>query len=398
MKVIDICDDYGSKNCLKGYYDLKNVTDYFIISTELSLGIGDIKNNHIDFLRKLYNDSLFENDSLKILDNVNTDTIFRIWSSKKDNDSYLLLLYVCYLLKDKNVNIHVVYSTDYNENALSISSIESKEIEEVLKYEKVLSFDEINNYAKKWCELVEVNSDLRIIENEEIINKNYSDYDDIILMYLSEENECSIAQLIAKLVIGHVINDVGDIVYLYLINRLIDMEKIKVVKKESNLYQSIIESNDYEFLSNDCKIKWLENYKLLDTDIYTQVSAYVFNDNDEMLIVKNEKEDTWTIPGGHPEIGESKEETLKREMMEEACCTLKDINYLGAVHVIEKDKSYYQLRYTAHVDKLEPFKQEMEISERKFVKIQDLKKYIKWADGLTFKKQLLSAINLWKDE
>ncbi len=156
--------------------------------------------------------------------------------------------------------------------------------------------------------------------------------------------------------------------------------------------------DDYAFLSNDCKIKWLENYKLLDTDIYTQVSAYVFNDNDEMLIVKNEKEDTWTIPGGHPEIGESKEETLKREMMEEACCTLKDINYLGAVHVIEKGKSYYQLRYTAHVDKLELFKQEMEISERKFVKIEDLKKYIKWVDGLTFKKQLLSAINFWKDE
>ena len=25
--------------------------------------------------------------------------------------------------------------------------------------------------------------------------------------------------------------------------------------------------DDYEILSNDCKIKWLENYKLLDTDI-----------------------------------------------------------------------------------------------------------------------------------
>ena len=153
---------------------------------------------------------------------------------------------------------------------------------------------------------------------------------------------------------------------------------------------------DYEVLSENCKIKWIEGYKLEDNDVYTQVSAYVFNEQGQMLIVKNEKEDTWTIPGGHPELGETKEETLNREMMEEACCTLKDVNYLGAVHVVEKDRKYYQIRYTAHVDEIKTFQQEMEISERIFVDLEDLNKYITWADGKTFKAQINSAVNFWK--
>ena len=77
--------------------------------------------------------------------------------------------------------------------------------------------------------------------------------------------------------------------------------------------------------------------------------------------------------------------------MEEACITLKDINYLGAVEVIENNEVYYQLRYIAKVDKILPFNQEFEISERLFVDLSDLAKYIKWANGITFAKQIKSA-------
>ncbi len=150
--------------------------------------------------------------------------------------------------------------------------------------------------------------------------------------------------------------------------------------------------NAYENIDDNIKIKWIEGYELTDDDIYTQVSAYVFDDSGKMLIVKNEEEDTWTIPGGHPKNFETSEETLKREMMEEACITLKNIKYLGAVEVIEKDRSYYQLRYVANVDNLKPFKQEMEISERLFVGLDELDKYIKWANGITFKAQISSAV------
>ena len=117
-------------------------------------------------------------------------------------------------------------------------------------------------------------------------------------------------------------------------------------------------------------------------------NGYIFNDKNEMLIVKNK--DTWTIPGGHPELYEYTIGTLIRETMEEACISIKDINYMGAVEVIENGEKYYQLRYFARIDKIYEFKQEWEICERKFVRLENLKKYIKWSDGITFKSQIES--------
>lgn len=148
----------------------------------------------------------------------------------------------------------------------------------------------------------------------------------------------------------------------------------------------------YEQISSNCKLLWRKGFKLTDQR-HTQVSGYVFNEKGELLIVRNEK--TWTIPGGHPEAGETYLETLNRELMEEACATLQDINYLGAVEVVEGDETYYQLRYTAKVKDLLPFKQEWEISERLFVKLEDLPKYISWSKGVTFSAQIESAKKFW---
>ena len=148
----------------------------------------------------------------------------------------------------------------------------------------------------------------------------------------------------------------------------------------------------YEQISDNCKLLWHEGFELANQK-HTQVSGYVFNDKNQILIVKNGK--TWTIPGGHPEQGETHLETLNREMMEEACVTLKDINYLGAVEVVENNETYYQLRYTAKVDEILPFKQEWEISERLFINLEDLTKYIKWANGITFAAQIESAKKFW---
>lgn len=146
---------------------------------------------------------------------------------------------------------------------------------------------------------------------------------------------------------------------------------------------------EYEQISDNCKMLWIEKFKV-NEEKCTQVSGYVFNDQNQLLIVRNE--DTWTIPGGHIENEETFIETLVRELMEEACVTIKDINYLGAVEVIENDEKYYQLRYTAKTDKVLPFETEWEISERKFVDLKDLHKYITWSKGITFSKQIESAI------
>ncbi len=148
----------------------------------------------------------------------------------------------------------------------------------------------------------------------------------------------------------------------------------------------------YEILSDSCKLMWRESFNLKD-EKYTQVSGYIFNNENQLLIVKNGK--TWTIPGGHPEINETQLETLNREILEEACLTVKDVKYLGAVEVVENDETYYQLRYTAKVDNILPFKQEWEICERKFVDLKDLTNYISWANGITFSAQIESAKRVW---
>ena len=150
---------------------------------------------------------------------------------------------------------------------------------------------------------------------------------------------------------------------------------------------------EYEQISTNCKMKWQEGFEITNQK-YTQVSGYVFNDDNQLLIVKNGN--TWTVPGGHPEQGETYLDTLNRELMEEACVTLKDINYLGAVEVVENGETYYQLRYTAKVNELRPFVQEWEIGERLFVDLNDLPKYIKWANGITFSAQINSAKNFWR--
>lgn len=152
------------------------------------------------------------------------------------------------------------------------------------------------------------------------------------------------------------------------------------------------EQSDYEVLAPNCKIRWIDNFQI-DKQRYTQVSAYVYNEKNQLLIVKNGN--TWTIPGGHPEVNETQQQTLERELMEEACVTLKEIKYIGAVEVVEDDKVYYQLRYTAKVDKILPFKQEYEISERNFVNLDELTKFIKWANGETFQKQILASKKVW---
>lgn len=139
-------------------------------------------------------------------------------------------------------------------------------------------------------------------------------------------------------------------------------------------------------------MKWKESFEITN-EKYTQVSGYIFNDNNQLLIVKNHK--TWTIPGGHPEVAETKEETLKREIMEESCISLKNIKYLGAVEVIEDGEVYYQLRFTAITKEILPFKEEWEINERKFVDLKELDKYITWSNGKTFSEQIESSKKVW---
>lgn len=179
-------------------------------------------------------------------------------------------------------------------------------------------------------------------------------------------------------------------------------KKISVYPRNANKVKKIFEKlvdkikegnnmNEYEEISPKCKMLWREGFEVI-TEKYTQVSGYIFDEENQILIVKSG--DVWTIPGGHPELFEMPKGTLIREVLEEASVTIKNIQYLGAVEVIENGQKYYQVRYFAKVDSVLPFNNEFETSERKFVPLSELDKYIKWANGITFSSQIKSAVKM----
>jgi len=140
------------------------------------------------------------------------------------------------------------------------------------------------------------------------------------------------------------------------------------------------------------EFSWIEGGEP-STELVSQVSGYIFNDKKEMLIVKNKN---WTIPGGHPEEGESYIETLKREVLEESNVSIRNVTYLGQVKVTNMDNGEvkYQLRYTAETDVVNDFEQkEFEVSERMFIDPTDLTTYIPWADGIVFGLEVKAALS-----
>ncbi len=145
---------------------------------------------------------------------------------------------------------------------------------------------------------------------------------------------------------------------------------------------------DFEILNDNLKIRWCEGFILMNEE-YRQSSGYIFNDKNELLIVK--VNGRWTVPGGHPEVGEAPLDALKREVMEEACVKVKDAKYLGAVEVHDNGEIYYQMRYFAYADEVLEFNTLWESEERLFVPLNELDKYIKWSKGITFSKQISSC-------
>ena len=59
------------------------------------------------------------------------------------------------------------------------------------------------------------------------------------------------------------------------------------------------------------------------------VGALILNKSNEILLVKSYKwKDFWTVPGGHIEVGETAENAIKREVMEEVGLDITPIKLL----------------------------------------------------------------------
>ncbi len=120
----------------------------------------------------------------------------------------------------------------------------------------------------------------------------------------------------------------------------------------------------------------------------TQVYGIVFNNKGEILICRSSDTAKWQIPGGSPEKGESLEETLGRDLLEEVDVKVKNIKLLGFQRVDQKDNSfkhvgdrYYQARMYCELDELLPQTPDPASGktwERKFVPQDKILVYLPW--------------------
>lgn len=125
-----------------------------------------------------------------------------------------------------------------------------------------------------------------------------------------------------------------------------------------------------------------------------QVYGVCFTENEEVMVIRNPLPNNnftpWNLPGGTPENNETPEQTLIREVDEEADISISNLKLLGAFEVFfpnnpnkEKSEHFYQLRYFALIDEIRkqtPDPHDNKMVERRLIPAKEFSNYIKWGE------------------
>ena len=84
---------------------------------------------------------------------------------------------------------------------------------------------------------------------------------------------------------------------------------------------------------------------------------------DQWIFCRHKERQTWEIPGGHRETGETIEETAIRELREETGTTDATLHKIGVYGVTREDFTTYGMLFLAEANTLEPLSSESEIGE-----------------------------------
>lgn len=142
---------------------------------------------------------------------------------------------------------------------------------------------------------------------------------------------------------------------------------------------------------NHIPYTWIRDNDLTKYQPISQAYGICFNEANEILILKK-LDDPWSIPGGRPEHGETLEETLIREMEEEATVLVKNCQPLGVQKVTypgninaNEGEEFYQARFVCAVDEVldhtpDPDKEDGMQWERKWVSMNEIEKWVDWGE------------------
>ncbi len=94
------------------------------------------------------------------------------------------------------------------------------------------------------------------------------------------------------------------------------------------------------------------------------VTCLAYQQN-QILFCKWRDDNIWVLPGGHIESGETAEEALHRELMEETGATLKNIEVLCYIRCFMFNLKYWGIAYLGEIKKLGSPLDLNEVSEAK---------------------------------
>lgn len=128
-----------------------------------------------------------------------------------------------------------------------------------------------------------------------------------------------------------------------------------------------------------CSAPWRPEIALV-----RQCSGLCFDEAGHLLLVSGDGQH-WALPGGHLEPGEALEDTLCREVREEACARVGAMAYLGCQRIHEEADGqalpvYYQARFWARVV-LDPFAPRHEIVQRRLVTPDQAARLLGWGES-----------------
>ncbi len=132
------------------------------------------------------------------------------------------------------------------------------------------------------------------------------------------------------------------------------------------------------------ELTFVDSTDFSDLKPITHVHGLCFDQKGRIAIVKIDND--WSLPGGKIEPGENFEQTLIREVDEEADIEIKNIAPLSYQKVVKnqnKTSIIYQLKYAALISKIK--KQTIDpdegiIRKRKFIKPEDFLSYCPWGN------------------
>jgi len=170
----------------------------------------------------------------------------RVWCSQQESDSYILLAYISNYVKGKDCSLYVIYSDEENQEFLSPAMLREHELEKITKKEHKLTNEEIIVLSNLWNEIKAKKSDMRIMECGNVKLVSYDYFNVVILDKLDELGGVKIVELV-----GHIMANlhISDMIILYLVERLIKLNKIVIIKNDNKLWNCIIKVANVEYNS-----------------------------------------------------------------------------------------------------------------------------------------------------